>query len=27
LIAVDKKEITIVDMEALRNIANGSDAQ
>ena len=25
LIAVDKKEITIIDMEALRNIANGND--
>jgi len=25
LIAVDKKEVTIIDMEALRNIANGND--
>ena len=25
LLAVDKKEITIIDMEALRNIANGND--
>ncbi len=25
LIAVDKKEITIIDMEVLRNIANGND--